>query len=103
VALKKIELLRLVIRIQRARKFSGFSQKGFALICGLDRSYFSGIERGERNLSFSILCTICDGLTCDVASLTNVYLGFPVSSSEPCDSGMQSVNGLTRHGVLWNR
>jgi transcriptional regulator with XRE-family HTH domain len=48
----------------------GFSQKGFAMKCGLDRSYLGGVERGDRNLTFSILCGICDGLNCDIAAVT---------------------------------
>jgi len=39
-------------------------------LCGLDRSYFGGVERGERNLTFSSLCQICSGLNCDIAAVT---------------------------------
>jgi transcriptional regulator with XRE-family HTH domain len=48
----------------------GVSQQGLALKCALDRSYLGGVERGDRNLTFSILCAICDGLDCDIASVT---------------------------------
>lgn len=37
-----------VLRVRR-RKL-GVSQEEFADICGLDRTYVGGIERGERNL-----------------------------------------------------
>jgi ribosome-binding protein aMBF1 (putative translation factor) len=67
---KKIELTRLGSRIRRARKLLGLSQEGFATKCGLDRSYLGGVERGDRNVSFGVLCTICDGLTCDIAAVT---------------------------------
>ena len=30
----------------------------------------SGVERGERNVTFAILCMICGGLGCDIAALT---------------------------------
>jgi DNA-binding XRE family transcriptional regulator len=70
VRLKKIELSRLGHRIRRARKLLGVSQKGFATTCGLDRSYFGGVERGDRNLTFGVLCAICEGLTCDIAAVT---------------------------------
>jgi transcriptional regulator with XRE-family HTH domain len=68
--LKKVELSRLGHRIRRTRKLLGFSQKGFATKCGLDRSYLGGVERGSRNVTFGVLCTICDGLACDIATVT---------------------------------
>jgi transcriptional regulator with XRE-family HTH domain len=70
VPVKKIELSRLGRRIRRARKLLGLSQEGFATKCGLDRSYLGGVERGDRNVTFGILCTICEGLTCDIAAVT---------------------------------
>ena len=33
------------------RQALGVSQEEFADRCGLDRSYFGGVERGERNLA----------------------------------------------------
>jgi transcriptional regulator with XRE-family HTH domain len=36
----------------------------------LERSHFDEIERGERNVTFSNLCQICDGLNCDIAAVT---------------------------------
>ena len=68
--LKKTELSRFGRRIRRARLLLGFTQKDFAAKCDLDPSYLGGIERGERNLTFSILCMICNGLDCDIAALT---------------------------------
>jgi transcriptional regulator with XRE-family HTH domain len=70
VQFKNVELVRLGRRIRRARKLLGFSQKGFATECGLDRSYLGGVERGNRNVTFGVLCTICDGLTCDIAAVS---------------------------------
>ena len=35
---------------QRRRKL-GVSQEAFADLCGLDRTYVGGIERGERNVA----------------------------------------------------
>jgi transcriptional regulator with XRE-family HTH domain len=37
------------VRHRRARL--GVSQEEFADLCGLDRTYVGGIERGERNVS----------------------------------------------------
>jgi transcriptional regulator with XRE-family HTH domain len=49
---------------------SGQNQKDFSKQCGLDRTYFGRVERGERNLTFSSLCQICAGLNCDIATVT---------------------------------
>jgi transcriptional regulator with XRE-family HTH domain len=37
--------------VRRRRQRLGVSQEEFADLCGLDRTYIGGIERGERNLS----------------------------------------------------
>jgi transcriptional regulator with XRE-family HTH domain len=42
-------LIRFGKRVRELRKGRGYSQEGFAQECGLDRTYFGGIERGERN------------------------------------------------------
>ena len=70
VPLKNIELLKLGYRIRGARKVLGYSQKVFAAKCSLDRSYLGGVERGERNVTFGVLCAICAGLKCDIAAIT---------------------------------
>jgi transcriptional regulator with XRE-family HTH domain len=57
-------------RVRERRKVLGWTQEEFAEEAGIDRSYAGGIERGERNVTFSILCQICGALRCDVASLT---------------------------------
>jgi transcriptional regulator with XRE-family HTH domain len=70
VLLKNIELLKLGYRIRGARKVLGYSQKLFAEKCGFDQNYLGGVERGERNVTFGVLCAICVGLECDIAALT---------------------------------
>jgi len=57
-------------RIRDKRKSCGWTQEEFANQAGIDRSYAGGIERGERNITFSILCQVCAALQCDVANLT---------------------------------
>lgn len=57
-------------RIREARKSLGWTQEDLADNAGIDRSYIGGVERGERNLTFKVLCQICQALDCDVASLT---------------------------------
>jgi transcriptional regulator with XRE-family HTH domain len=66
----RVELLRLGFRIRTARTALGYSQRSFALACRLDRAYVGAVERGERNVTFSVLCTLCAPLGCDVAALT---------------------------------
>lgn len=64
-------LLRLLgTRIRARRKEIGLSQERLALVVGMDRSYVGGIERGERNITFLVLCRLCETLECDVAALT---------------------------------
>jgi transcriptional regulator with XRE-family HTH domain len=43
--------IRLGRAIRRRRHKLGVSQEEFADLCGLDRTYIGGIERGERNVS----------------------------------------------------
>ena len=66
-----VELLRLGRRIRTEPKLLGLTQNGFAQDCGLNRTHFGGIERGERNLTFIVLCKICSQLQCDVAQVTH--------------------------------
>jgi transcriptional regulator with XRE-family HTH domain len=70
MAVTNVELLKLGLRIKAYRKVLGRNQKDFSKQCGLDRSYFGGVEHGERNPSFFILCQICAGLNCDIAAVT---------------------------------
>ena len=68
--LKNVELVRLGGRIRYARKLLGFSQNDFATKCGLDRSHLGRVERGAQNVTFGVLCTICDGYSCDIAAIS---------------------------------
>jgi transcriptional regulator with XRE-family HTH domain len=76
----RVELLRLGSRIRIARIALGYNQRGFAAACGLTRTYVGGVERGERNVSFSGLCTLCTALGCDIAALTQ---GIPGAACPP--------------------
>jgi transcriptional regulator with XRE-family HTH domain len=70
MGIMNVELLKLGSRIRASRKKLGWNQKNFSSQYGIDRSYLRGVERGERNLTFSSLCQICSGLKCDVAAVT---------------------------------
>jgi transcriptional regulator with XRE-family HTH domain len=70
MSLINVELLKLGWRIRTSREKLGWSQKDFSSQCGIERAYFGGIERGERNLTFLSLCQICTGLNCDIAAFT---------------------------------
>jgi len=57
-------------RIRAQRKSIGLTQEQLALVADVDRSYFGAIERGERNVTFTVLCRLSIALQCDVGSLT---------------------------------
>lgn len=57
-------------RIRAERKLLGLSQEDLAHRAELDRSYMGGIERGERNITFTTLCQIAKALKKDVAAFT---------------------------------
>jgi transcriptional regulator with XRE-family HTH domain len=48
--------------VRRYRRMAPLTQEEFADLCGLDRSYLGGVERGERNLTFINVMKICDAL-----------------------------------------
>jgi transcriptional regulator with XRE-family HTH domain len=43
--------VRFGIAVRRERNKLGVSHEEFADMCGLDRTYIGGIERGERNVA----------------------------------------------------
>jgi transcriptional regulator with XRE-family HTH domain len=55
--------------IRAIRKEQGISQEAFALKCGLDRSYFGAVERGERNVSLTNILRIAEALEIRPAAL----------------------------------
>lgn len=57
-------------RIRERRKALGLTQEELAAKAGIDRSYVGGVERGERNLTFTMLCQISEALACPVSTLT---------------------------------
>jgi transcriptional regulator with XRE-family HTH domain len=57
-------------QIRQKRKSLGWTQEELADRSKIDRSYIGGVERGERNLTFTVLCRICSALQCEVAELS---------------------------------
>ena len=49
-------------RVRELRKAKEMSQEDFASLCGLDRTYISGIERGKRNVSLQNIHVIARAL-----------------------------------------
>ena len=58
-------------RIRAQRRSIGLTQERLALVAEVDRSYYGAVERGERNITFTVLCRLCLALRCDVAALTS--------------------------------
>lgn len=63
-------LSRFGLRLRQLRLETGLSQEAFAAKCGLDRTYISGIERGNRNVSLRNIGKIADFLGISVSDLT---------------------------------
>jgi len=53
---------RVGLNLKRVREEQGLSQEAFADVCGLHRTYISGIERGVRNPTVVILDKIAKAL-----------------------------------------
>lgn len=47
---------------RKRREALGFSQESFADEIGMHRTYYSAIERGEKNLQLDTLQRVCEGL-----------------------------------------
>lgn len=56
-------------RVRELRKRRGYSQEGFAAASGLDRSYFGGVERGQRNVSLENIAAIARALEVPIGEL----------------------------------
>lgn len=62
---------KLGIRIKQLRSNIGLSQEKFALKIDMDRTYFSSVENGKRNISIVNLKKIADGLGVSLSELFN--------------------------------
>lgn len=60
----------LGIRLQKLRKEkTGLSQEKFALKIDMDRTYYSSVESGKRNISIVNIKKIADGLEVSLSEL----------------------------------
>lgn len=62
-------LLKFGQRVRELRTAKGLSQETFAGLCGLDRTYISGIERGVRNVSLANISLVANALGISLAEL----------------------------------
>jgi len=60
---------RLGNRIRKLREKKGWTQEELAEISGLHRTYIGAVERGEKNLTLTTLCTVSRTLGTTIANL----------------------------------
>jgi transcriptional regulator with XRE-family HTH domain len=60
---------RLAANVRRLRRQTGLSQESFANEHGIDRTYVSGIERGTRNPTVTVVERLAAALGVDVQEL----------------------------------
>lgn len=63
---------RLGLRLQRLRQERGLSQEELADRSGLHRTYVSGVERGVRNPTITVLEKLAKGLELPLQDLVTV-------------------------------
>lgn len=56
-------------KVQELRKANGLSQEKFALLIDMDRTYFSSVESGKRNISIENIYKIARGLNISLEEL----------------------------------
>jgi transcriptional regulator with XRE-family HTH domain len=56
-------------QVRELRKARGLSQEALADLCGLDRTYVGGIERGERNVALRNIERIAEALGLSISAL----------------------------------
>ena len=62
-------LIRFGNSVRELRLAAGNSQEAFADLCGLDRTYVGGIERGERNVSLRNIEVVANALHLNLSQL----------------------------------
>lgn len=57
------------LTIKKLRNELGLSQEKFALSIGMDRTYYSSVESGKRNISIQNIEKIAKGLNISISEL----------------------------------
>lgn len=66
---RNLALVALGLQIRTIRQARGISQENFAIETGFGRSYYGGVERGERNIAALNLMRIAAALEVEVGEL----------------------------------
>ncbi|MDZ5439683.1 helix-turn-helix transcriptional regulator [Enterococcus cecorum] len=56
-------------RVQSLRKEKKLSQEKFALLIGMDRTYYASVESGKRNISIKNIEKIANGFDISISEL----------------------------------
>ena len=59
-------------RVQSLRKEKKLSQEKFALLIGMDRTYYASVESGKRNISIKNIEKIANGFDISISELDSV-------------------------------
>lgn len=79
--------------IRELRGRAGISQEDLGDRCDLHRTYIGGIERGERNPSFTNLLKIAQALGVSVVELFEHYETALAAGAERADAGRRRPTG----------
>ncbi len=60
-------------KVRKLRLEKGLSQEKLALLAEIDRTYMPGIEKGERNVSITVIEKIIKALNTDFETFFNGY------------------------------
>ncbi len=81
-------------RLREVRLAQGFSsQDAFAYSCGIDRAYYSALERGERDVGILKLLQIARGLGVEVGALIPSIeaLAAPDAGADKPEAGKSAI------------
>lgn len=62
-------------RVRELRLLRGWSQEELGSQCGIDRTYVSGVERGVRNPTVTVVAAIAAGLKVSIEELFSANTG----------------------------
>ena len=68
--------------LRRLRNERDITQEDFATDSGFDRGYISGVERGVRNPSVTVLARIAEALNVDVSELFDLGKAMEVATRQ---------------------